>query len=45
MKVFVLNPQHLALAWLPALIALDQGLLRGVVLRILRMSHCKEKIH
>lgn len=39
-EVFVLHPQHLALTWLPALVALDQGLLCGVVVCVLRMSHC-----
>lgn len=40
-EVLVLHPQHLALTWLPTLVALNQGLLCGVVLCVLRMSHCK----
>lgn len=42
-EVLVLHPQHLALTWLPALVALNQGLLCGVVVCVLRMSHCKKE--
>lgn len=38
-KVLVLHPQHFAFTWLPALVALNQGLLCGVVVCVLRMSH------
>lgn len=40
-EVLVLHSQHLALTWLPTLVALDQGLLGRVVVCVLRMSHCK----
>lgn len=39
--MLVLHSQHLAFTWLSTLVALDQGLLGGVVLCVLRMSHCK----
>lgn len=42
-KVLVLHPEDLALTWLPALVALNQGLLRGVVVRVLGMSHCMRR--
>lgn len=44
-EVLVLHPQHLPFTWLLALVALDQGLLCGVVACVLRMSHCKAKQH
>lgn len=40
-EVLILHPQHLALTWLPTLVALDQGLICGVMLCVLRMGHCK----
>lgn len=42
-KVLVLHAEHLALTWLPTLVALNQGLLCGVVVCVLRMSHCKRR--
>lgn len=42
-EVLVLHPQHLALTWLPTLVALNQGLVCGVVVCVLRMSHCKRE--
>lgn len=42
-KVLVLHPQYLTLTWLPTLVALNQGLLCGVVVCVLRMSHCKRE--
>lgn len=39
-KVFVLHPEDLAFTWLPALVALNQGLLAGVVVCVLGMRHC-----
>lgn len=42
-EVLVLHPQHLALTWLPALVALNQGLVCGVVVCVLCMSHCKRE--
>lgn len=44
--MLVLHSQHLAFTWLSTLVALDQGLIAGVVVCVLRMSHCKrEDIH
>lgn len=40
-EVLVLNSQNLALTWLPTLVALNQGLLCGVVVCVLCMSHWK----
>lgn len=40
MEVLVLHPQHLPLAWLPTLVALDERFLFGVMVCVLRMSHC-----
>lgn len=39
--MLVLHSQHLAFTWLSTLVALDQGLLTGMVVCVLRMSHCK----
>ena len=41
-EVLALHPQHLPFTWLLALVARDQGLLGGVVLGVLRMSHWKQ---
>ena len=40
--MFGLDPQHFALAWLPALMAVNDRLL-GRVVRVLRVGHWKEK--
>lgn len=39
--MLVLHSQHFAFTWLSTLVALDQWLLTGVVVCVLRMSHCK----
>lgn len=38
-EVLALHPQHLPFTWLLTLVALDQGLLCGLVVCVLRMSH------
>lgn len=43
MEVLVLHSQHLTLTCLSTLVALDQGLLCGVVVCVLRMSHCERR--
>lgn len=42
-EVLVLHSEHLTLAWLPTLVTLNQRLLCGGVVCVLRMSHCKRR--